>query len=161
VGGGAPLSVSDVDLALFVPRVPAYARGNDDLVRFALLQREFNRNEIKFGPVASWRTSRSPTTASRRPVGGDARQEGRERQRHDLPRLVRLPARRVRARVRAANGEPSRVRELVAQYPQITGMPAPLGALRKVVSEREVAVQSFPAEARSASASRSARPSWS
>src|SRR5262245_23275565 len=32
-GGAAPLALTDVDLALFVPRVPAYARGNDDLVR--------------------------------------------------------------------------------------------------------------------------------
>src|SRR5262249_54564593 len=50
-GGPQPLGVENVDLALLVPRVPRYARGNYDLVRFALLQREFNRNEVKFGPV--------------------------------------------------------------------------------------------------------------
>ena len=43
-GENAP-AVSDFDLALLVPRVPKLVRGNSDLTRIALIQREFNRNE--------------------------------------------------------------------------------------------------------------------
>ena len=40
------LVLPPVDLRLLVPRVPAHARGNADLTKIALIQREFNRNEI-------------------------------------------------------------------------------------------------------------------
>jgi hypothetical protein len=44
-GDDAP-RLADVDLALLAPRASRLARGNDVLTRFALLQREYNRNEI-------------------------------------------------------------------------------------------------------------------
>lgn len=44
-GDGAP-RLERFDLALLVPRVPRLARGNDALTRLALIQREFNRNEV-------------------------------------------------------------------------------------------------------------------
>jgi hypothetical protein len=44
--GDAAVSASGVDLALLVPRVPKLARGSAALTRLALIQREFNRNEV-------------------------------------------------------------------------------------------------------------------
>jgi hypothetical protein len=44
-GDGAP-RLSGVDLGLLMPRVPRLAQGNEALTRLALIQREFNRNEI-------------------------------------------------------------------------------------------------------------------
>ncbi len=38
--------LDDADLTLLVPRVPRLARGNAALTRLALIQREFNRNEV-------------------------------------------------------------------------------------------------------------------
>jgi len=40
------LTLPEVDLRLLVPRVPGLARGNPDLTKIALIQREFNRNEV-------------------------------------------------------------------------------------------------------------------
>lgn len=44
-GDGAP-KLSGVDLTVLAPRVPGLARGNETLTRLALIQREFNRNEV-------------------------------------------------------------------------------------------------------------------
>ncbi len=44
-GADAP-QLSAVDLRLLTPRVPRLVRGNDALTRLALIQREFNRNEV-------------------------------------------------------------------------------------------------------------------
>ena len=44
----------DLDLRWFVPRIPALAKANDTLTRVALMQREFNRNETKFGAVGDF-----------------------------------------------------------------------------------------------------------
>jgi hypothetical protein len=46
LGPGAP-SLDSIDLRSFVPRIPALAKGNPVLERLALIQREFNRNEMK------------------------------------------------------------------------------------------------------------------
>jgi hypothetical protein len=46
-GEGTP-SIEKADLRLLVPRVPRLARGNAALTRLALIQREFNRNEVHF-----------------------------------------------------------------------------------------------------------------
>ena len=43
----------DVDLRVFIPRIPDLAGNDAVLRRIALSQREFNRNEVSLGPVAS------------------------------------------------------------------------------------------------------------
>jgi hypothetical protein len=50
-GSEAP-TLENVDLRAFVPRVPPLAKGDPDLTRFALIQRELNRNQTRFGPTA-------------------------------------------------------------------------------------------------------------
>ncbi len=42
----AGLELPDVDLRLLVPRAPKAVRGSEALTRIALIQREFNRNEV-------------------------------------------------------------------------------------------------------------------
>ena len=42
----SPLALPELDLRLLVPRIPRLARDNADLTRIALIQREFNRNEV-------------------------------------------------------------------------------------------------------------------
>jgi hypothetical protein len=44
--GGDSLTLPDADLSLLIPRVPRLARGSEPLTRLALIQREFNRNEV-------------------------------------------------------------------------------------------------------------------
>jgi hypothetical protein len=44
--GDAAPSIPRLDLGLFLPRVPGLAKGNETLTRLALMQREFNRNEV-------------------------------------------------------------------------------------------------------------------
>jgi hypothetical protein len=44
--GDAAPKLSGVDLTLLSPQVPGLARGNETLTRLALIQREFNRNEV-------------------------------------------------------------------------------------------------------------------
>ena len=41
-----PLVLRDADLSLLIPRAPKLVHGNESLTRLALIQREFNRNEV-------------------------------------------------------------------------------------------------------------------
>ncbi|MEM0998290.1 MAG: hypothetical protein AAGN35_14615 [Bacteroidota bacterium] len=40
----------NVDLSEFIPTIPAHVREDDYLTRIALLNQEFNRNQVRFGP---------------------------------------------------------------------------------------------------------------
>src|SRR5262249_23809405 len=148
-GGPQPLGVENVDLALLVPRVPRYARGNDDLVRFALLQREFNRNEVKFGPVgdaADFKVANNCLRSGLWEVMLDKKLDsGNAMMFHGW---FDFPKDEYARMFQQLNGRTfAECEKLLAQYPQITGMPAPLDALRKVVAERAVPVEAFPGEA--------------
>src|SRR5271169_3403048 len=58
--GTAPdaTTLENIDLRPLIPRVPALARGDADLVRYALVQRELNRVETRYGPVTGADESR-------------------------------------------------------------------------------------------------------
>ncbi len=45
-------SLEAIDLKTFIPRIPSLAAGNKALTREAISQREFNRNETRYGPTA-------------------------------------------------------------------------------------------------------------
>lgn len=49
-GPAVQLALRDIDLNLFIPQVPDSARGNKDLTRWFLTEREFNRQRVKFEP---------------------------------------------------------------------------------------------------------------
>jgi hypothetical protein len=145
VGGPQPLELSEVDLGLLVPRVPAYVRGNDDLARFTLFQREFNRNEVKFGAagtVADFKLANNCLRTGLWEVLLDvAGEKGNALNFHgwftfpaeEYARLFELGTGRS---LEACN-------RLVAEYPSIDGMAAPLDALREVTAERRARVQVY------------------
>jgi hypothetical protein len=148
-GGPAPLALADVDLGLLLPRVPAYVRGNEDLLRYALIQREFNRNEVKFGAVgdvADFKIANNCLRTNLWEIMLDQKVEnGNAMVFHGWFEFPRDEHARL---FEAANGKTfAECERLIAQYPIIDGMAAPLDALRKVVSERKVAVQNLATEA--------------
>ncbi|MSR61903.1 MAG: hypothetical protein EXS08_05610 [Planctomycetes bacterium] len=149
VGAAAPLGLSALDLSLLVPSVPAYARHDDDLSRFALLQREFNRNEVKFGPqgeLADFKVANNCLKSGLWEVMLDKKVEsGNAMTFHGWFEFPRDEYARVFEQLNGRSFQ--ECQRLLAEYPQITGMNAPLAALRKVTSEHEMALQSFPAEA--------------
>lgn len=49
--GDSAVALRGADLSLLVPRLPAYVGKDPNLVAYAALQREFNRNEVRFGAV--------------------------------------------------------------------------------------------------------------
>lgn len=146
--GDSAFRLPPVDLALLVPRVPVYARQDEDLVRFALLQREFNRNEVKFGPAgeaADFKLANNCLRTDLWEVMLDKKVEnGNAMFFHgwfDFPRdeyahlFAELNGRTYRS-----------CEELLARYPTIGGMNAPLAALRSVKNERPLTVKAFPDE---------------
>ncbi len=147
-GGAASLTLSEIDLGLLLPRVPAYARGNEDLLRFALLQREFNRNEVKFGPVgevADFKLANNCLRTSLWEIMLDVPVEkGNAMAFHGW---FDFPADEHARLFEQLNQKTfAECERLIAQYPVIDGMAAPLDKLRKVGSERKLPVTSFPAE---------------
>ena len=147
-GGPAPLSVKDVDVGLFLPRVPAYARASEDLLRYALIQREFNRNEIKFGAVgdlADFKVANNCLRTSLWEVMLD--QAGEKGNAMVFHGWFSFPPDEHARLFETLNGKTlAECEKLIAQYPKIDGMPAPLDALRKVSSERKVTPQSLASE---------------
>lgn len=148
LGGTAPLTLSEADLALLVPRMPSWARHDDDLARFALLQREFNRNEVKFGPVgdlAEFKLANNCLKTDLWEMMLDTKTEsGTAMAFHGWFQFPREEYARVFEQL---NGLPYEdCAKILAEYPAITGMPAPLAALRKVVSERNAHVQNHAGE---------------
>lgn len=147
---GSDLALKGVDLTLLVPRIPAYARGNDDLVRYLLFQREFNRNEVKFGAVgdiADFKIANNCLKTGLWEIMLDQKVEnGNAMVYHGW---FSFPRDEYERAFQALNQRPfAEVAKLLAEYPGIDGMAAPLEALRKVAGEREVQVSTQLSEAR-------------
>lgn len=146
---GSDLALRGVDLALFVPRIPSYARGNADLARYTLFQREYNRNEIKFGAVGEMSEFKIANNCLRTGLFElmlDQKVEnGNAMVFHGWFDFPREEYERV---FQELNGRPfGEYAKLLAEYPSLDGMPAPLGELRQVVSERPVACRNLAGEA--------------
>lgn len=138
-GETAP-QLRDADLRLLVPRVPRLARGNDALTRLALIQREFNRNEVH-NPLPDgldfsiannclerglWEVKLARSEAGKTVTIFHA--------------WLTFPKEEYARLFREANGlDYEKYDTLFASYPGVGGFPLPLGALRSVKSERELA----------------------
>jgi hypothetical protein len=147
---GSELALQGVDLSLLIPRIPSYARGNDDLVRYLLFQREFNRNEVKFGAVgdvADFKLANNCLRTGLWEIMLDQKVEnGNAMVYHGW---FSFPRDEYERAFQAMNQRPfAEVAKLLAEYPGIDNMPAPLDALRKVAGERAVAVTTELSEAR-------------
>ncbi|HET9793418.1 MAG TPA: hypothetical protein VFS34_03065 [Thermoanaerobaculia bacterium] len=130
------LVLPSVDLRLLVPRVPALARGNADLTKIALVQREFNRNEVHNDlpggldfSIANnclrqglWEIKLTETRAGKTQTLYHAW--------FDFPK----PA--YAALFEEVNGFPYADWDaLFSSYPKLAGLPVPLAELRRIASE--------------------------
>jgi hypothetical protein len=138
-GADAP-SLHDADLSLLVPRVPGLARGNESLTRIALIQREFNRNEVH-NPLPDGKDLSIANNCLERGLWEIklAKSEG--------GKTVTLfhawftfPEQEYARLFREANAglDYSRYERSFASYPGMGGFPQPLNDLRRVRTEREL-----------------------
>ena len=130
------LVLPPVDLRLLVPRLPSDARASGDLANIALIQREFNRNEVHNDLPGGYDFS----------VANNCLKEGLWEVKlaekrdgkavpvfHawlDFPKAEYAKLLDSVSGMRDADAEP-----LVASYPKLAGLPVPLEKLRRVVSE--------------------------
>ncbi|MCC6407811.1 MAG: hypothetical protein IT453_11635 [Planctomycetes bacterium] len=140
VFGDGSVRVDAVDLDLWIPRVPKLAKANPVLTRLALIQREFNRNEVRLGPVAGLDDVRLANNCLKTGLW-----EAMFLVKEGDKQLLSFhgwfdPSRELYSqRFEAVNGMPfAPVAKDLENYPALDGFVVPLDALRKVVSKREV-----------------------
>lgn len=136
--GDAAPRLSGLDLTLLAPRVPSLARGNETLTRLALIQREFNRNEVHNALADGTDFS----------IANNCLQRGLwevKLAKVDGPRTstvfhawFRFPKEEYARLFAAANPglEEPKWDSLFANYPGLGGFVLPLAELRSVRSER-------------------------
>lgn len=137
---GAP-EWKDVDLRWFVPRVPAIAKGNETLTRVALMQREFNRNETKFGAVGDFAESKIANNCLRAGLWELVLEKKKDDGSTGMVYhgWFDFPLDHYAKVFQAANGMSfDAARALVLGYPAFSGFKFPVDQLRTV--EREVVV---------------------
>ena len=129
-----------VDFKLLVPRVPRLARGNEALTRLALIQREFNRNEIH-NPMPDGTDLSIANNCLERGLWEVklARQDSGKTA-TVFHAWFTFPKEEYARLFRLANGglDENAFDGLFASYPGVGGFVLPLDDLRKVKSEREL-----------------------
>ena len=135
--GDGAVVLRGADLTLLVPRLPAYVGKDPNLVAYAALQREFNRNEVKFGSVAGaddFRLANNCLKTGLWEVMLDKKTDkGTAMFFHGW---FPFPTDGYSVVFEKVNGVPYEgCRKVMESYPTIDGMPAPLAALRSVDSE--------------------------
>lgn len=148
-GDDSKLRLAELDMNLYVPRIPEIAKGNEDLARFALLQREYNRNEVKFGKVDEAEDFKIANNCLKQGLWEimlDKKVEkGNAMFFHGWFTFPEAEYARV---FETLNGKPyADYKKFLAAYPTITGMPAPLDELRTVVDQSAVEVKTMLDEA--------------
>ncbi|HEY6930350.1 MAG TPA: hypothetical protein VJA66_11795 [Thermoanaerobaculia bacterium] len=138
--GDNPPSIEKADLRLLVPRVPRLAKGNAALTRLALIQREFNRNEVHFALPGGEDFS----------IANNCLEQGRwevKLARAEADKTVTL----YHAWLTFPKAEYARLFEeinripygdydgILAAYPGVGGFPLPLESLRTAKTERALA----------------------
>ena len=139
--GDAAPQLREADLRLLVPRVPRLARGDEALTRLALIQREFNRNEVH-NPLPDGTDFSIANNCLERGLWEVklARQEAGKTVTF-FHAWFTFPKEEYARLFRGANEmdyEP--FDKLLASYPGVGGFALPLDALRKVKSEKDLAV---------------------
>lgn len=137
---GAP-EWKELDLRWFVPRIPAIAKGNETLTRVALMQREFNRNETRFGPVGDYAESKIANNCLRAGLWELVLEKKKEDGSLGMTyhSWFDFPLDHYAALFEAANGMSfETARALVIGYPAFDGFKFPLDELRAVEAESVV-----------------------
>jgi hypothetical protein len=138
-GDGAP-QLRDADLRLLVPRVPRLARGDGALTRLALIQREFNRNEVH-NPLPDGSDLSIANNCLERglwEVKLARQQDGKTVTLFHA--WFTFPKEQYARLFEQANGMGYEAYDgVLASYSGVGGFVLPLGALRTVKSERDLA----------------------
>ncbi|MGE5277598.1 MAG: hypothetical protein ACM3SU_11430 [Acidobacteriota bacterium] len=130
----------DADFRLLVPRVPRLARGNDALTRLALIQREFNRNEVHNALPSGLDFSIANNCLERGLWEVKLARSEAGKTVTIFHAWLTFPKEEYARLFREANGlDYEAYDKLLASYPGVGGFPVPLAALRAVKSERELA----------------------
>jgi hypothetical protein len=130
------LALPPVDLRLLTPRLPSDARGSKELSTIALIQREFNRNEVHNDVAGNLDFS----------IANNCLKEGlwevklaEKKDGKVIPVFhawLDFPKTEYARLLDSVSGMPDADAEpLVASYPKLAGLPVPLEKLRRVVSE--------------------------
>lgn len=135
---GADAPAASADLRAMVPGVPRLARGNADLTRIALIQREFNRNEVH-NDLPGGRDFSIANNCLRQglwEVKLTEKQADKSVMRYHA--WLTFPKEDYARLFEAQTGlKYSDYENLFAFYPTLGGLPVPLPALRTVVSEKD------------------------
>jgi hypothetical protein len=121
--------------------VPSLARGEPTLTRIALMQREFNRNETKFGPVGDFAESKIANNCLRaglwEVILEKKKDDGTTGMKYhgwfELPKEEYARLFEQASGLKFADYEKS-----LAQYPAMGGFPVPLEKLRTVVKDHPI-----------------------
>ncbi len=137
--GEAAPQLRDADLRLLVPRVPRLARGDEALTRLALIQREFNRNEVHNSLPGGLDFSIANNCLERGLWEVKLARSEAGKTVTIFHAWLNLPKEEYARLFREANGLDYEVYDkLFASYPGVGGFAVPLTALRAVKSEREL-----------------------
>ena len=130
--GDTAVALRGADLSLLVPHLPAYVGKDPNLVAYAALQREFNRNEVRFGAVPGadeFKIANNCLKQGLWEIMLDTKTEkGTAMMFHGW---FPFPADAYSALFEKVNGVPyAGCSQVMAEYPKIDGMAAPLDLLR-------------------------------
>jgi hypothetical protein len=135
-GTEAP-ALPEIDLRPFIPRVPLLAKGNAELTRIALIQRELNRNQTRYPAPGRPETvfiANNCLKSGLWEIGLDRKDgQGTLTYYHGWFTFPKTEYARL---FEALNGAPySAVAADLENYPKLDGLPVPLDRLRSVVSD--------------------------
>jgi hypothetical protein len=134
------LNVPSIDLRLLIPRVPRVASASDELTKIALIQREFNRNEVHHDLAGGFDFSIANNCLRQ---GLWEVKLGAKRDGKTIPLFhawFDFPKAEYADLFEEVNGgrRYSDVQSLFVQYPKLSGLPVPLARLRRVESESDL-----------------------
>jgi hypothetical protein len=136
IGPAGVPQLASIDLRSFVPRVPALAKGNAVLERLALIQREFNRNEmrIELSDGAAIKIANNCLRGGLWEVMTEKKvAEGKTAL--DFHAWFTFPEEQLAQLFHDVNGSDfAASKKDLMQYPELNGFPVPLEALRSVLS---------------------------
>ncbi|MCY2958920.1 MAG: hypothetical protein NTY35_02055 [Planctomycetota bacterium] len=143
--GDAKVEHADIDISLLVPRIPAAARKDPNLVRFALFQREFNRNEVRFGPAGGIDELKIANNCLKRGLWEIMLdKKGEKGNAMVFHAWMPFPRDVYAEEYQRLNQAPiAEYEAMMAEYPRIDGLAAPIDQLRKVDDEKSVQVEAF------------------
>ena len=133
------LDLPPVDLRLLVPRAPKAVRGSAPLTRIALIQREFNRNEVHNDLPGGLDFSIANNCLREGLWEVKLAQKANGKTATVYHAWLEFPKKEYARLFAEVNSTPfGEAEPLFASYPKMEGLPVPLSDLRRVESETKV-----------------------